>query len=527
MNFRWQNPQHAIAGIIVIASLVRLVLAAAIGLGVDESYVTAISLPLSLSYFDHPPLHIWLVGLMSALVGNDYSVVLRLPFIALFACTTYFVYLLGTKLFSPWAGVYAALLLNVSAVFSLSTGSWILPDGPLMFFMSASALLLVKLLFFTPRHPKLWWLATGLLVGLGLLSKYHAIFIYFGLFIYVITTKDRRKLLLSPWPYLSFVVASLVFLPVLLWNSEHQWASFVFQGSRGAVTGFYPLKMLGNIAGQAAWILPWIWVPLVAVFVKHLRRGPADSLAKVVDDTTIVRLAPVEQDAAWFLCCLALGPIMIFTGLTLVGGQGLFHWQAPGYLFLFPLLGKVVAEQAAQRQGIKTWLKASITLYLLILLILGSHTATGWMKNVIPQAFVKGDPTWEALDWRSLPTGLAKQELLDSFQKSTGNFIVASHWIDAGKIGYALGNDYAVLCLDDSPHHFAFRFQPSAFAGRDALLIGRMQNMGDAVKKYGPYFDSVEPLAPLPIRRNGQSEFDLVLFYGHNFHGHFPLPYGQ
>jgi hypothetical protein len=526
MNFRWQNPQHAIVGIIVIASLVRLILAAAIGLGVDESYVTAISLPLSLSYFDHPPLHIWMVGVMSALVGTGHSAVLRLPFIVLFACTTYLVYLLGTKLFSPWAGVYAALLINLSAVFSLSTGSWILPDGPLMFFMTAAALLLADLLFFAPRYPKLWWLFTGLLVGFGLLSKYHAIFIYFGLFIYVITTKDRRKLLLDPWPYLSFAVAILVFLPVLLWNSDHQWASFVFQGSRGSVKGFYPLKMLGNIAGQAAWVLPWIWVPLVVVFAKQLWRGPACPIVKGANQI-VGRAAPIEQDAAWFLCSLACGPIMIFTGLTLVGGEGLFHWQAPGYLFLFPLLGKVVAEKAAQQRGIRTWLKTSITLYLLILLILGSHTATGWLEPIIPQAFAKGDPTWEALDWRSLPTGLAKQELLDPFQKSTGNFIVASHWIDAGKIGYALGNDYAVLCLDDSPHHFAFRFQPAAFAGHDALLIGRRQNMEEAVKKYGPYFDSVEPLPPIPIMRNGRSEFDLVLYYGRNFHGNFPLPYGQ
>ena len=526
MNFRWQNPRHAIAGIIVIASLVRLILAATIGLGVDESYVTAISLPLSLSYFDHPPLHIWLVGMMSALVGTDHSAILRWPFIALFACTTYFVYLLGAKLFSPWAGVYAALLLNLSAVFSLSSGGWILPDGPLMFFMTAAALLLMDLLFFTPRHPKLWWLLMGLCVGLGLLSKYHAIFIYFGAFIYVITTKERRKLLLSPWPYLSVAVAFIIFLPVLIWNSDHQWVSFLFQGSRGAVKGFYPLKMLGNIAGQAAWVLPWIWVPLVAVFVKYLRIGPSDSAAKV-GEPTIVQAVPVEQDAAWFLCCLALGPIMIFTGLTLVGGEGLFHWQAPGYLFLFPLLGKVVAEKAAQGQVAKGWLKTSVLLYLSILLLLGSHTATGWLKTPLPQAFAKGDPTWEALDWRSLPVGLTKQGLLESFKKSTGNFIVAGHWIDAGKIVYALGNDYAILSLDDSPHHFAFRFHPAAFAGRDALLIGRRQNMGEAVQKYGPYFDSVDPLAPISILRNGQSEFDLVLYYGRNFHGTYPLPYGQ
>ena len=39
----------------------RLVTAASIGLGVDESYTISIAREWSLSYFDHPPLHLWIV----------------------------------------------------------------------------------------------------------------------------------------------------------------------------------------------------------------------------------------------------------------------------------------------------------------------------------------------------------------------------------------------------------------------------------------------------------------------------------
>ena len=39
--------------------IARLVFAFSLGLGVDESYTLAISRRLSLSYFDHPPLHQW------------------------------------------------------------------------------------------------------------------------------------------------------------------------------------------------------------------------------------------------------------------------------------------------------------------------------------------------------------------------------------------------------------------------------------------------------------------------------------
>ena len=67
-------------------------------------------------------------------------------------------------------------------------------------------------------------------------------------------------------------------------------------------------------------MLPWIWLPLIVVFLGALRAGP--------------KAAP-----GWLLACLAAGPICGFTLLTILGRPGLPHWTAPGYFFLFPLLG--------------------------------------------------------------------------------------------------------------------------------------------------------------------------------------------
>ena len=75
---------------------------------------------------------------------------MRLPFILLFAGTTWMMYRLTARLFGERAGAIAALILNVSPVLSLSTGSWVLPDGPLMFWMLASALCLERVLL--PRQ---------------------------------------------------------------------------------------------------------------------------------------------------------------------------------------------------------------------------------------------------------------------------------------------------------------------------------------------------------------------------------------
>lgn len=504
------TPKQSMITLVALGIIFRMILDSTIGLGVDESYVVAVARTFSLSYFDHPPLHFWIVWLTSHLTNSENGLILRLPFIFLFAGTTWMMYRLGSSLFGEWAGVYAALAMNISAVFGLSTGSWILPDGPLMFFMLAAVLVLVRL-FFSPGPQSDWlWAAVGMLLGLGLLSKYHAVFIVFGCFLFLITSRSRRRLLLTVGPYLAFTIAMLIFLPVILWNAEHNWISFLFQGGRGAAQGFYPGKMAANLAGQAVWILPWIWVPLVWTLVQSIAGGPGDDFSAAI------------QQRRWFLCCIAIGPIALFTLATLWGAQGLFHWQAPGYLLAFPLLGAAVARKIAQKsKPVRWWLNSSSAIFLAVVLVLGSHTATGWLCVAVPQWFINGDPTAEAIDWHDLAAYLKEKRVLEE----DNLFIVSADWIDAGKIDYILGGKLPVLCLNDSPHHFAFLHNQAVFQGQNAILIGRSQVIEDAVKLYQPYFETIVPYGELPITRAGRPELPVVLYYGRGFRADFPLPY--
>src|ERR1035437_5696207 len=110
-----------------------------------------------------------------------------------------------------------------------------------------------------------------------------------------------------------------MFPPVIAWNREHGWTSFVFPGGRAAGRdGLHFGTMFASIAGQAAYGWPWIWVPLVVVLWAAVRSGPRDA-------------------ARWFFVCLGIGPIAAFTLVALRGEAGLPHWQAPGYLKLFPI----------------------------------------------------------------------------------------------------------------------------------------------------------------------------------------------
>src|SRR5262245_19584883 len=113
--------------LILLGTALRLTLGALLGLGVDESYAVVVARPVAWSYFDHPPLMFWIAGAISSF-GTWSPLAFRLPFIAIFALTTWLTYELGRSLFSPAAGFWTAAALTVSPVLSVASGGWVLPD---------------------------------------------------------------------------------------------------------------------------------------------------------------------------------------------------------------------------------------------------------------------------------------------------------------------------------------------------------------------------------------------------------------
>jgi 4-amino-4-deoxy-L-arabinose transferase-like glycosyltransferase len=501
--------RRAVLVIIVLGTSLRLVLGRAIGLGVDESYAVSVARGLSLSYFDHPPISFWIPGVLAKLAHSESGLLLRLPFIALFAGTTWLLYRLTSRLFGERAGLFAALLLNVSPVFSLSTGGWVLPDGPLMFFMLAAALCLERVLLHDDTaHRTSYWAAAGVFTGLALLSKYHGFFIAVGAFLFLLTRRESRRWLRRPGPYVAAAIAALMFLPVLYWNPTHGWASFRFQGGRAVPAGLHVGSFLQSIAGQAGYVLPWIWVPLVWVLVRSLAAGPRDA-------------------RRWLLCCLAIGPIVVFTLPSLGGHPGLPHWEAPGYLFLFPLLGEAADRWLRQgRRAVRGWLRFSVVSFLVLVAIAATQVTTGWVTRVAPSSWFRhGDPSWQVLDWHALRPALAARGLLapdgtrtrDALSDTTW-FVAAPGWVDLGKVAYALGPDVPAVCLCEHPHQFGLLDPQSAFRGHDAVIIlHTTHDDADVVARFAPNFRSVTPAGTVTVRRLGRPVLTLAVLLGRDF----------
>ena len=485
--------------LVILAGLVlRIVLGAVIGLAVDESYTVTISRQLSLSYFDHPPLSFWIPGVLQRL-GVHGDLALRLPFILLFAVTTWIMYRLTARWWGERAGMYAAIFLGLAPVFALSTGGWILPDGPLELAMLASVACVARVVLPSGvERPLRWWAAAGFFAGIAFLSKYHAVFLVFGLLLFLVTELDARRWLTRPGPYLAGAIALVFLLPVVLWNARHGWASFRFQGGRGVPHhGLHLAALAQNIGGQAGYLLPWLWVPLVWQLVRGLRRGPADR-------------------PRWLMICLAIGPIALFTLVSLGGNPGLPHWPAPGYLFLFPLLGEAAATwEARSPRRAHRWTAAAAAAFLALVTIAASQVATGWVSRLRPDWFRRGDPSYEALDWNGLRPALAEAARGDS-SSTPPAFVATTHWIDAAKAGYALGPHVPVLCLSDDRRHFSYLYDVRRFAASSGMLVVRDDRGTSAATlqaKLAPLFDHIELAGSgAAVVRAGRPEIPLAIF---------------
>lgn len=209
----------------------------------DETYYWVWTHKLALSYFDHPGGIAWLLSLNP--LGPLFF---RWPVVVLvhFAWLGWLFFLRdrfdGATVLWFLLGLCLHPLTGLGSIVAT-------PDAPLFFFWSAALLLLWS----WSEKPRLWKLALlGLALGLGFCSKYHAVLWVLSL-LPLFAFKEFR----SKWTPTGFIVA-LFFglvgtLPVLIWNSQHDWISFGFQLKHGL--------------GRADWRPSWTWEHALGVLL--------------------------------------------------------------------------------------------------------------------------------------------------------------------------------------------------------------------------------------------------------------------
>ena len=204
----------------------------------DELYYLACASHPALGYVDQPPLSIWMLTGVRALLGDSLFAIRLLPAIA-GAVLVLVTGLLAREMGGGRLAVALAALCSLVAGFNLAVSSiWSMNIFDLL--LTAVALLLLARLINTEDHRL--WIPLGVVLGLGLLDKVGVLWVGLGLFAGLLFTAQRRWLK-TPWPWIAGALAAAIFSPFVLWNATHDWAHLEF--IRRAVEGKY--------AGLTAW----------------------------------------------------------------------------------------------------------------------------------------------------------------------------------------------------------------------------------------------------------------------------------
>jgi 4-amino-4-deoxy-L-arabinose transferase-like glycosyltransferase len=264
------HPLRSDVAALAALTVIRSLFAAILPLTPDEAYYWVWSHALAPGYVDHPPMVALWIRTGTLLLGETPLGVRLLGPLAAFAGTL----LLADAAERAFPGRRACWTAGAlwNATLLVGAGSVTMtPDSPLLLFWCATVWAMLRI---ATGGGAVWWLAAGLFAGLALASKYTAAFLWIGIGLWVLAVPSARRQLRGAAPWIGALLGVAVFLPVVLWNADHGWASFLKQGGR--VADWRPERAMGFLAeligGQIGLATPGVWVLCVAGVVASVRR---------------------------------------------------------------------------------------------------------------------------------------------------------------------------------------------------------------------------------------------------------------
>lgn len=463
--------------ILALLTLARIAAAGHAGLTEDEAYYRLWALAPATGYLDHPPMVAWWIAAGRYLSGDT---------------------ALGVRLVGIWAGLLGSLALWrtgfllsgsvttagratlwLNATLLVGIGSVLMtPDAPSTFFWGLTLWAMVEL----SRSGRAgWWAAVGLFAGLGLVSKYTGLFLGAGLAIWLLASREGRRWLMTPWPWLACLLALALFMPVVLWNQAHDWASFHKQFGRAAADGWH-LKYLPEFIGAQIGLLNPLMVPFVAAGCvlawRWLRRG----------------------DAATGLLLATSLPFLAYLLVHSLHARVQANWVAP----LYPaaaLMAALAAQRIEPRPGRLAGVLRGLSRFVAPVGIGIGLLALVHAVTPIGGVVAKGDPTKQLRGWDVLAAEIARKA--DA---------VGAKWIGTdsygmtGELAFHLKDGPPVFQLAERIRYLHLPVPDPALLAEPALVVTleRRDDPADLVRRFG----SVTPLGTLD-RPDGHARYRL------------------
>ena len=409
-DMRWRVASLSVAG---FAILLRLIYLDQAQLLPDEAYYWNYSQHMDLSFLDHPPMVAWLIWLGTAVFGNTELGVRSGAFCCSLIAMGY-LYALARNLYDKSTGMRAVMLLAMLP-FGFASGLLMTPDAPLMAAWAATLYYMERALL-ADRNDA--WLGMGIAFGLGLLSKYTLGLLGMAALVFVICDPTARRWLRRPQPYLAALLALLLFSPVILWNMDNNWASFLFQSAR-RMEKSYDFSTHVLIMQMAILLTP---VGLLAALLALLCRVP----------TTALKTEGAFSHRHHLF-------VLVFTGVPLgvFLTYSIFHsmsahlfWNGPVWLAVLPtmawMVGRTGQVSTIMRRLQSTW-KPTITIALLLYATVLHYAVLGLPWVPYP-SFVMNNYFWREASYEieKIETGLRQSTGKEPIVVGMNKFSAAS-----------------------------------------------------------------------------------------------------
>ena len=460
--------------IILGFSLFRLFLALILPLTPQEAYYWSWSRDLALSYFDHPPLASYSIWLTTLIFGQTIFGI-KLAAVLWYLCMNIIWAAMIQEMFDNSRQTFWTLIaLNAAIVFELY-GFVITPDTPLIFCWTATIYALWKLV--QTENPK-WWYVAGLFMGLAWLGKYSGVMLVPSVLLFTIVSKHQRKWLFTPHPYLGVVLAFVAFSPVLIWNAQHEWISFAFQGSeRASGMGHWKVKHFGELLGSQFFILsPYLFVVVFATLIRYGR-----GLFSGLEDKVLLLLSSGIVTSVFFIA-------VSFRSLVKM------NWLAPAYWSLIILGIHYLFGNPERFKRMRVGIFSSIV-----------FLGIGISVVAIPNVPLGEGNTWSG--WKQAAHDV--KAIQDSLKNEGQNpFIFSTNYKASSLLKFYLPGQPRTYAQDIvGKHALQFDIWPKEeeLEGRTGLLVvDNRREYRFKSKKITPYFNDVKKLRTIRIENFGK-----------------------
>jgi len=209
-----------VAGVVVVFHLAT---ASIYGYHRDEFYYLAQGRRLAWGYVDNPPLTPFLYRIDSELFGTSRLGLSVMPALLHGTLVVVTALIAGQLGGNSHAEFLAALGAAVGAGF-VTTGHFLGTVTPEIVLGAAASLFVVRAL--SSGDPR-WWIAVGIVFGVGLLDHWTIALFAAGLFLGLLCT-EQRTLLWSPWTIAGALLALAIAMPNIAWQAQHDWPQLAF-----------------------------------------------------------------------------------------------------------------------------------------------------------------------------------------------------------------------------------------------------------------------------------------------------------